>query len=78
MELRYVRKGECVRCGWCCRADGCEHLKIENGMATCMIYADRFKRCRLWPEMPPILYEGCGYWFVDTWEDNRRLDVGRV
>ena len=67
---RYIRKGKCNRCGWCCLQEDCEHLEIGE-IATCKIYGERFERCSLYPEMPPIIHEGCGYCFLDTWEDNK-------
>jgi len=43
-----------------------------NGdIAFCKIYKDRFLRCRLFPEAPPILNNDCGYYFLDTWENNK-------
>ena len=68
--LRYIRQGKCNRCGWCCEQEDCEHLE-RGEMATCKIYDERFERCWRYPEMPPIMHEGCGYYFLDTWEDNK-------
>ena len=57
----------------CCVNEGCEHLDM-NGIATCSIYdsPDRPAKCRLFPEMPPIPkeFKDCGYYFVDTWNDD--------
>lgn len=73
-HLRYVRKGKCVRCGQCCINEDCEYLTWEKDeTATCLIFGkeERPLMCSLFPEMPPILLEGCGYYFLDTWEDNK-------
>ena len=54
--------------------ENCEHFEVGEP-ATCKIYdsPDRPLRCKLFPEMPPIPreFEKCGYYFLDTWEDNR-------
>ena len=73
MDRRYIRKGKCNRCGWCCKHENCEYLRLKNGKATCLIHDDpkRSDKCKLFPEMPPILHNGCGYYFLDTWENNR-------
>ena len=74
-KQRYERRGDCIRCGVCCREEECEHLKIENGLATCKIYdsPDRPLKCKLFPEMPPIpkKFKNCGYYFLDAWENNK-------
>jgi len=72
IKRRYLRKGQCNRCGWCCKHENCEHLEIKNGIATCLIYKQKRElKCTIFPDAPPILHEGCGYWFIDTWEDNK-------
>jgi len=68
---RYIRKGKCNRCGWCCLQDNCEYLMWNGDITFCKIYKDRFLRCRLFPEAPPILNNDCGYYFLDTWENNK-------
>jgi len=41
---KYVRIGECLRCGACgCEKLGCLHFRWENGLATCLIYDNRDK-----------------------------------
>ncbi len=72
---RYTRKGKCNQCGWCCLQEDCEHLEIKNGLAICLIHDDsgRPDKCKLWPEMPPIPHEGCGYYFIDLWENNKKV-----
>jgi hypothetical protein len=72
-EMRYVRKGKCGRCGKCCLGENCEHLRFEGDVAVCGIYGspERPDKCKLFPEMPPLPFEGCGYWFEDTYEGNR-------
>jgi len=77
---RYERKGNCNRCGVCCLNENCEHFEFneEMGIATCKIYgsSNRPLMCLLFPDMPPILFEGCGYYFIDLWEDNREIRPG--
>ena len=77
---RYIRRGECSRCGWCCLKEDCEHLAWNGDTATCKIYGDpsRPEKCELFPEMPPILNPRCGYWFVDKWSNDKVLRVREV
>lgn len=78
IKPRYIRKGQCNRCGWCCEYHGCPHLQYDGGgKAVCPIYKNRPKRCRVFPEAPPILHEGCGYYFIDTWDNNRIVKFGK-
>ena len=71
---RYIRKGHCNRCGQCCLTEDCEHLLIEDGLATCLIHEeDRPLKCTSYPCNPPIMYKGCGYYFIDTWDNNREI-----
>lgn len=79
---RYERRGQCNRCGWCCLQEDppCDHLeRMKDGRYRCMIYGEKERplRCRLFPEMPPILNDKCGYAFWDRWE-KRMLGVGEV
>ena len=76
---RYERGGECRRCGACCAGEGCEHLLVGDDGATCAIVdsPDRPLKCRLFPAAPPIVFRGCGYFFLDRWDDNR-IVRGRV
>jgi len=70
-KLRYERQGKCLRCGQCCERENCPHFETGEP-ATCLIYdKERPARCGLFPEMPPILFEKCGYYFLDIWEDNK-------
>jgi len=61
MELQ----GDCKRCGTCCRAIKCEHLKMENvnnkEQATCLIHWTKPVSCALWPLVGDKIPEGCGY-----------------
>jgi len=68
---RYIRQGECIRCGQCCVNEDCEHF--EMGVpATCKIHdGERPPRCEWFPEDPPIVFEKCGYYFLDTWKEDR-------
>jgi hypothetical protein len=80
-KLRYNRGGGCKRCGKCCLNEDCEHLQFEeDGTATCLIFGkpERPKRCILFPQLPPIIIEGCGYYFIDKWEKNHRLGYMEV
>ena len=76
-KKRYKREGQCNRCGWCCLQEDppCPYLKQEeDGKYTCLVFEDpekRYLRCSLHPCGPPILHEECGYYFLDTWENNK-------
>jgi len=84
-QPRYSRQGECIRCGWCCMHEGtdggpCEHLKKEGEIYTCLLFnsPDRPQKCGLFPSAPPILHKGCGYYFIDRWDGNKRLGVKEI
>lgn len=77
VKPRYIRQGKCNRCGWCCDYHGCSDVKRIDGKAICTIYEKRPLRCVVFPEAPPILIESCGFYFLDTWEDNRIVKYGR-
>jgi uncharacterized protein len=73
-ELLARRRGECTRCGACCKILlRCPFLieKPENPAGeiySCKIYGSRFGQCRLYPIVPKDLLEveeDCGYTFVD-------------
>lgn len=70
-RMRQRRRGECVRCGSCCRfLFKCPYL--ENG-SHCTIYPRRFKQCADFPiDHRDLRYleESCGFYFV------RRKDAG--
>lgn len=70
---RYERRGRCNRCGWCCIHEKCEHLSFNGKIATCLIHddPDRPLKCKLWPEAPPICNPDCGFYFLDTWDNNK-------
>jgi len=75
---RYERRGECNRCGWCCLYHSCPLVYFdEEKNAVCSIYNNRPKRCKVFPEAPPILNPDCGFYFVDTWENNRIVKFGK-
>ena len=80
-QPRYSRRGECIHCGWCCLCEdpSCPHLKMSEGKSHCTVYGkpERFKRCKLFPEYPPIKHEGCGFRFYDNWE-KKTLGVHEV
>lgn len=74
---RYLRKGKCNRCGWCCEYRVCpEYLRYDGDIAICTIYKNRPGECKRFPQAPPILHEGCGFYFLDTWENNRKVKYG--
>lgn len=76
--LRYKREGECARCGWCCEYRICEHLIYdEKESAVCAIYGEHPDACKLFPQAPPILTEKCGFYFLDTWEENKTVKYGK-
>lgn len=76
---RYIRKGECKRCGWCCLQEDppCPHLFIDKvtGKSTCKIHKseDRPEKCKVYPGNPPIVHPECGYYFVDRWDNGRKV-----
>jgi len=78
MAARYIRKGSCRRCGKCCEGEDCEHFKPGNP-ATCLIHdGERPNKCEWFPQAPPIIFKDCGYYFLDTWENNRVVGPGEV
>lgn len=76
---RYLRKGDCAKCGWCCLQEDCRHLMFVDGFYFCGIYysPDRPEKCRNFPQAPPILNPGCGYYFLDRWENDKVVKFGR-
>jgi len=78
VKRRYERRGKCNRCGWCCIEEECDQLAWKDDIAICKIYKDRFNHCRWFPQAPPILIEKCGYYFLDTWENNRIVKAKEV
>ena len=69
-----IRKGECQRCGACCRLlIRCPYVKECQGEAQCRIYGKRPINCRIFPlnrrhlaERDLLLPEQpCGYYFED-------------
>jgi len=77
---RYERMGKCLRCGICCIGEDCEHLLMNDSKATCVIHDDpnRPMKCILFPANPPIVFEGCGYYFLDLWENKRIVTKGNL
>jgi len=78
-EQRYLRKGQCNRCGKCCIEENCECFEIVDGIGICKIYdkPNRSEKCKLFPANPPIIFEECGYYFVDK-IDGRVLKAHEV
>jgi len=78
MNLRYIRQGECNRCGQCCINEDCEYFEMGEP-ATCKIHDKECPpKCEWFPQAPPIIFEKCSYYFLDTWEDNRVVGVKEV
>jgi hypothetical protein len=78
---RYVRAGQCIRCGSCCELEDCPHFDHGDGVSTtCKIHdrPDFPEKCRLYPDNPPTIFKKCGFYFVDTLDDNRKLKVREV
>lgn len=53
---------------------------MDNGLAICTIYDKREgtrPECIVFPEAPPILVESCGFYFLDTWQNNRPVKYGK-
>jgi len=78
-KMRYELRGQCNRCGWCCDHEDCEHLVYEGKKATCLIHGneERPLKCKIFPSAPPIIHKECGFYFLDTWENNRIVKYGR-
>ena len=87
MERRYFRKGHCLMCGACCEKEGedggvCEHLSEpdEHKMRSCKIYGtpERPLKCWLFPELPPIPFKGCGFWYIDFYDGGKVIKPGEM
>lgn len=76
-EKRYKLTGACKQCGECCINEQCENLKMENNKAICLIHDNKPDKCRLFPELPPIIFKNCNYGFIDLWE-NKILKAGEI
>src|SRR3990172_3596797 len=63
-----LRRGECNRCGRCCKIlFRCPFLREEDGSFSCRIYGHHFAACKLFPLQPADLAElggECTYTFV--------------
>lgn len=77
MVRRYARRGKCNRCGWCCQYKECEYLIYDGSVAICTIYENRPGECERFPQAPPILTEKCGFYFLDAWENNKKVKYGK-
>lgn len=81
---RYKRLGECNMCGDCCETEGpdggpCEYFERESpdkGICTVFGKPERYERCPLFPELPPICYERCSYYFQDRYEGGKLIRAG--
>ena len=77
---RFIRKGKCLQCGWCCSHENCEHFipATENEKAICRIHdQERPFKCTDFPMFPPIKHEQCGFRFFDIL-NNKILDVNEA
>lgn len=72
---KYIRKGKCNRCGFCCLS--CEYLEWNGKVAMCKIYGEHSQVCKSFPEAPPILTGKCGYYFIER-ETGRALGAKEV
>lgn len=79
VRRRYLRKGDCLQCGWCCIQEGCTELVFDGEKYRCGRYhsPDRPEKCKNFPQAPPILNPDCGYYFLDRWENDRVVKFGR-
>lgn len=70
---RYLRKGRCVRCGWCCLKEECaELMRLDDGYACGVFHSpDRPIKCKLYPDDPPVLNPACGYFWLDRWDGDK-------
>jgi len=60
------RKGNCKRCGRCCRMTNCKLLEFDNnGNTLCPIHKIRPLQCRKYPRSKKELFThpDCGYKF---------------
>ena len=66
-KLLAKRRGECTRCGACCKILlQCPFLHETDGEYSCEIYGQHFAQCRIFPLVPQDLKEidaDCGYYF---------------
>jgi len=77
---RYKREGFCSQCGDCCIPEDCEHLTYDKtNKAWCKIFGkpERPNKCKWFPQAPPIIFPRCTFYFLDTWENNRKVKYGR-
>ncbi len=66
-RLLAMRRGECTRCGACCKILlRCPFLDEVDGQYSCSIYGKHFAQCQIFPLVPKDLKEleePCGYHF---------------
>jgi len=67
------RRGECLRCGACCKLMvPCRYLNESNGMPACTKHDVKYKNCRIFPIDEADLADRdiiapdtkCGYYFL--------------
>ncbi len=77
---RYIRKGKCIQCGACCQNENCEFLKFDGKKWQCLIHSNsnRPQRCKSFPQVPPIIFKTCGYYFLDKWNNNKIIKPGEI
>lgn len=78
-RLRYLRKGRCLQCGWCCQKEDCKELVFVDGKYYCEKFhsKDRPSKCAPFPQAPPLLNPDCGYYFLDRWDNDRIVKLGK-
>lgn len=73
-RMLQLRRGECARCGACCRlAYRCQFLRMEEDRAVCRIHSYRPANCRIFPVDPLDLADrdlvapdrACGFSFPE-------------
>jgi len=68
VQLTELRRGECNRCGRCCKIlFRCPFLREEAGAYSCRIYGHHFTACKLFPLEPKDIAElggECTFYFV--------------
>jgi len=91
MEIKIIRKGKCLQCGYCC--SGCIHLKpefivSEQGKYSCDIYSNRntycskcgiIHHCDFDDPVSPLRGENpkCGFRFYEDYSGAEVLNIVR-
>jgi hypothetical protein len=73
-RMKRRRRGECRRCGACCRlVYRCPFLRMDGDLAVCTVHQRRPQNCRIFPVDRLDLEDRdlvdparpCGFWFVE-------------